>query len=141
MPSTAPRPKPARPAPTGTGAPAPGAAAPRVVPAVEPSRAPLGRVYNPTEVDVRPKVLRQVAPLYPASAERAGTEDVVVVKVLVGPDGQVADVQILRGSQKNPAFDIAAMAAVRQWVFAPARKGGQPVASWYNVGVPFQLKR
>jgi protein TonB len=92
-------------------------------------------------VDVRVEVLRQVAPVYPASAERAGAEDVVIVKVLVGPDGQAADVQILRGSKKDPDFDGAAMAAVRQWVFAPARKGGQPVASWYNVGVPFQLKR
>jgi protein TonB len=98
-------------------------------------------VYDPTEVETRPEVLRQVAPTYPASAERAGTEDVVVVKVLVGTDGQAADVQILRGSRKDPGFDAAAMAAVRQWVFAPARKGGQPVASWYNVGVPFQLKR
>jgi protein TonB len=65
----------------------------------------------------------------------------VIVKVLVGPDGQVANVQILRGSRKDPGFDSAALTAVRQWAFAPAQRRGQPIASWFNVGVPFQLKR
>ncbi|MCX6551557.1 MAG: energy transducer TonB, partial [Acidobacteria bacterium] len=76
-----------------------------------------------------------------ASASARRVEDVVVLKVLVAPSGRAEDVQVLRGSQKDPAFDAAAMIAVRQWAFTPARKGGQPVASWYNVGVPFQLPR
>ncbi len=102
---------------------------------------PTGRVYDVTDVDERPQVVRQVAPTYPAEALANRLEDVVVLKALVAEDGRVADVQLLRRSQKSPALETAAIAAVRQWVFTPARKKGTPVACWFNVGVPFQLPR
>jgi len=55
--------------------------------------------------------------------------------------GRVDQVQVLRGSKKDLAFDQAAIAAVRQWVFSPAQKAGKPVACWFSVAVPFQLLR
>ena len=43
---------------------------------------------------------------------------------------------------KNPSNDAglgaAAAATVRQWSFAPAKKKGQPVSCWVNVGVVFK---
>jgi protein TonB len=95
-------------------------------------------VYISTEVDVRPQVVRQVPPVYPERAVALRVQDVVVLKVLVGPTGRPEDIQVLRGSQKGSALDAAAVAAVRQWEFYPARKDGQPVSCWFNVGVPFQ---
>ncbi|MEW5982518.1 MAG: TonB family protein [Acidobacteriota bacterium] len=117
---------PPRPRKTGTGD------------AAEPPR---GRVYEPGQVDQRPVVTRQVEPVYPPDAARRGVEDVVVLKVVVLATGRVDDVEVLRRSKKDAAFDAAAMAAVRQWEFSPARRDGTAVNCYYNVAVPFQLKR
>ena len=108
--------------------------------AIAPS-VPIGRIYDPTDVDERPRVLKQVDPVYPVEAARLKLQDVVVVKALIGPGGHVEDVQILKHGSKDPAFDAAAVKAVRQYTFAPARKKGQPVSCWFNIGVPFQLPR
>jgi protein TonB len=93
------------------------------------------------KVDERPSVRTQVPPAYPADALQRRVEDVVVLRVLVNTAGTAGDVQILRGSKKDVAFDAAAITAVRQWTFTPAKKAGRTVDCWFNVGVPFQLRR
>ena len=125
-----------RPPTSAPGADAAVAQSPLDSPAAAAARA--ARVYISTEVDVRPQVVRQVPPVYPERAVALRVQDVVVLKVLVGPTGRPEDIQVLRGSQKGSALDAAAVAAVRQWEFYPARKDGQPVSCWFNVGVPFQ---
>ena len=97
-----------------------------------------GRAYISTEVDVRPEVVRQVPPVYPEGALAQRLRDIVVLEVLVGATGSPEDIQVLRGSQKTPAFNAAAITAVRQWAFSPARKNGLPVPCWWAVGVPFE---
>jgi periplasmic protein TonB len=106
------------------------------------SRSPVttGRIYQVTEVDVKPAVVKAVPPVYPTEAARRRVEDVVVVKALVGEDGRVADVQVLRGSSKDAAFDAAAIKAVQEYRFTPAQKKGRPVPCWFNLGVPFQMR-
>jgi len=144
-----PDPRPARSASSAAAAtrqPAPTRLADAKAPMPFPGRAsaplaPGGRVYEATDVDERPRVLKQEAAVYPREAARLKLQDVVVVKVLVGPTGRVEDVQILKHASKDVAFDAAALKAVRQYTFAAARKKGQPVACWFNVGVPFQLPK
>jgi serine/threonine-protein kinase len=106
-----------------------------------PSAAAPGRVYQTTEVDVKPEVLTQVAPGYPEEVAKQKVEDVVVLQVLVDASGRPQDIKLLRGSRRAPLLDGAAAAAVRQWTFSPARKNGQPVPCWFNVGVPFPPAR
>jgi protein TonB len=115
--------------------------APRPAPpaAVVPPAAPPRKVFEISQVEVRPEVRRRVSPQYPAAARADGLEDVVIVRVLVTASGAPSNVQVLRGSKIHRAFDSAAIAAVRQWTFAPARRREQPVACWLNVGVPFRL--
>jgi protein TonB len=89
---------------------------------------------------VKPRVATQSPPAYPESARQRGLQATVVLKVLVTETGLVSDVRVLRSAKVDPAFDEAAMQAVRRWTFTPGTKKGQPVACWYNVGVPFQLE-
>jgi protein TonB len=98
------------------------------------------RIYQAVEVDVRPEVLTQLPPVYPDDAAKQNVQDVVVLQVLVDTAGRPESVKLLRGSRKAPALDSAATAAVRQWTFKPAKKNGQPVPCWFNVGVPFPPK-
>jgi len=128
---TRPPPQTAAPAPAANAASLP--AAPTAPGAAETA----ARVYELTEVDVKPEVLTQVPPLYPADAANQRVQDVVVLQVLVDSGGGPQTIRVLRGSQKSPLLDGAAAAAVRQWTFKPARKDGQPVPCWFNVGVPF----
>jgi serine/threonine-protein kinase len=117
------------PAVAATEAPAP--------PATPAANTAAARIYLATEVDVKPTVLTQVAPIYPDDAATRKVQDVVVLQVLVDPGGRPTTIKVLRGSQKEPLLDGAAAAAVRQWTFSPATKAGQPVPCWFNVGVPF----
>jgi protein TonB len=37
-------------------------------------------------------------------------------------------------------LDEAALLAVKKWHFSPAKKGGQPIASFHDVRVRFRLE-
>ena len=62
-----------------------------------------------------------------------------MLRVHVAPDGRVDDVQVQR-SAGHAALDAAAMTAVRQWRFEPARRGTTAVAMWVVVPVEFHLR-
>ena len=135
--ATIPQSKPAaRPQQPPPAAPAVAAPPPAQAPAAQEDPAAV-RIYQAPEVDVRPEVLTQVAPVYPDDAAKNNVQDVVVLQVLVDATGRPQNIRVLRGSQKAPLLDGAAAAAVRQWTFRPARKGGQPVPCWFNIGIPF----
>lgn len=76
-------------------------------------------------------------PPYPIAALRQGIEGTVIVRVLVGADGQVLEVQIHRGV--HPQLDRAALQAVRRGQFRPARRDGIAVPEWATVPVRFEL--
>ena len=77
-------------------------------------------------------------PGYPGAARRAGREGVVTVRVLVGTDGTPASVTV-RQTSGHEDFDNAAVQAVKKWRFSPARRGGQPVASFHDIKIRFRL--
>lgn len=63
---------------------------------------------------------------------------VVIVRVLVSPSGRAAEASTLRNPTNDDGLSAAAVATVRQWTFSPAKKKGQAVSCWYNVGVAFK---
>ena len=71
------------------------------------------------------KLLRQAPPVYPAAARQAGTSGVVRMSVVIGKDGTVRDVSVMNGPGRE--FNIAAMEAVKQWVYKPTLLSGEPV--------------
>jgi protein TonB len=76
---------------------------------------------------------------YPLIARRNGVEGTVKLKVLVTREGRAAHVQ-LEQSSGSSALDGAALEAVRNWQFVPARRGQDAVESWVLVPVVFKLE-
>lgn len=79
-------------------------------------------------------------PRYPEAALAAGIEGTALVRAYVGADGWVGAAEVSRSSG-NPVLDRTALEAIRAARFDPARRGGDPVATWVEVPVPFRLKR
>ena len=84
--------------------------------------------------------LRNPAPAYPPISRRNGEQGRVLLRVLVGPDGDARDVTI-QTSSGFERLDHAAQETVRQWRFVPARLGRDAVAAWVIVPIAFALGR
>jgi protein TonB len=63
----------------------------------------------------------------------------VLLVVRVSAQGQAESVQV-RQSSGFERLDEAAMAAVRQWRFVPARRGEEPIAASVLVPLVFKLE-
>ncbi len=82
--------------------------------------------------------LNNPAPYYPSSARRKGTQGKVLLSVVVKIDGTPASVEISRSSGSND-LDEAALDAVKQWKFIPARSNGKFVEAGVVVPVEFKI--
>jgi protein TonB len=78
-----------------------------------------------------------MAPVYPAIARAAHVEGVVILEAVIGENGAVRDVRVLRSIQ---LLDDAATEAVRQWRFTPTLLNGQAVPVVMTVTVAFKLR-
>ena len=81
----------------------------------------------------------QVKPSYPDSARRAGAQGTTLLKLRVLENGKVGEVQIEK-SAGHPDLDMAAVDAVRKWLFEPARIGKHPLPVWVLLPVKFELQ-
>jgi protein TonB len=75
-------------------------------------------------------------PDYPQQAKADGKQGTVVLKVVILADGRVAKVDLMRGEEP---FASAAMAAVKNWRFEPARSKGQAITIYQIITIPFRL--
>ncbi len=80
-------------------------------------------------------VTHKVDPVYPDAARQSKLQGIVLIDMLVGPDGTVVDLHPVSG----PAVLTAAAAdAVRWWRFQPYRVNGQAVAVETTLAVDFR---
>jgi periplasmic protein TonB len=111
-------------------------------PPAEVKPAPKVAVATPTNVGLtavaRPIGDYQVKPEFPESARKANAEGTTLLKVEVLANGRVGEIVVTRSSGRQD-LDDAAIAAVKQWRFEPARRGSTAVAMWANLPVRFQL--
>jgi len=114
----------------------PVAMAERDVPRAAAPEAPVGRLFESTEVDQSPRIATRVEPHMPGDLPSRTVNDVVVVRVLVSHTGHPFQVNVLRRSRLGRSLDDSVIAAVRQWTFSPARKRGEAVSCWFNLAVP-----
>ena len=87
-----------------------------------------------------PRILRQTEPSYPESLRQQRIEGRVAVRMLVLEDGSVGDADVVSSSGYGE-MDAAAVDAVRQWQFVPARhEGGGAVRCRTTLSVSFRLR-
>ncbi|HEY5908368.1 MAG TPA: energy transducer TonB, partial [Vicinamibacteria bacterium] len=72
-----------------------------------------------------PKRIKTVNPVYPQEAMAQGIRGIVILEVLIDPQGKVTAAEIIRSI---PGLDEAALGAVRQWEYEVTKVGGQPVS-------------
>ena len=77
-----------------------------------------------------------VDPAYPAIAQQARVQGVVILEAVIGVTGRVESVQVLRSI---PLLDQAAVSAVRQWQYRPATLNDTPIPVIVTVTVNFKL--
>lgn len=85
-----------------------------------------------------PRLLREVKASYTDEARRANISGDVELEITIRRDGTVSDVKVLRGL--GGGLNDRAIAAVRQWRFAPAQLKGVPVDVIVEVSVEFSLR-
>ena len=83
-------------------------------------------------------LLHRVDPEYPADAEKARLEGVVIVSASIAPDGAVKRVSPISG---HPLLARAAVDAVRWWRFQPYQLEGQAVPVETTIEIDFQLPK
>ncbi|GMV20615.1 MAG: hypothetical protein AMXMBFR57_05640 [Acidimicrobiia bacterium] len=100
--------------------------------------------WNPGDPPVRiggqikePRKVKNVAPVYPAEAQSANVQGIVILEIHIDQDGRVTDARIVR---PVALLDQAALDAVLQWEFEPTLLNGQPVPVIMTVTVNFTLK-
>jgi TonB family protein len=84
-----------------------------------------------------PKRTKFVAPVFPEEARTQGLRGIVIVEVVVGTDGSVESVDVVRSV---PPFDEPAIAAVREWKYEPTKVDGKLVRVRLTVPITFSFK-
>jgi TonB family protein len=94
-----------------------------------------------------PVILSAIQPDYPALAAASGIRGRVSLLVTIDENGIPQDAKVISISATDPGgqvieakrfgFDQAALAAVRNWIFAPATKDGAPTSKKLIVEVNF----
>ncbi|HLK31445.1 MAG TPA: energy transducer TonB, partial [Terriglobales bacterium] len=86
-----------------------------------------------------PVVVEKVDPAYPGILMREHITGTVTLYAVIGADGSVADVRVLRGVDDR--LDAAARNALQHCHFRPATKNGTAVALEAVIRIPFEVHR
>jgi len=95
-------------------------------------------IFDSVDLDRPPQLTGRVNPDYPYQARERGIEGYVAVKILVGKEGEVRQINILK-SKPETIFDQAVRKAVASWRFQPGEVGGEPVTAWVTTTLHFRL--
>lgn len=85
-----------------------------------------------------PRFASALQPEYPPSMIRADMEGTVTVRVLIGADGRVKDVNIVTAASDEFA-EATRKQALKKWRFLPATRDGEAYESWREMTVRFVM--
>ena len=86
----------------------------------------------------QPGYLTNPKPSYPPEARRRRQQGLVVLNVFITNEGRPQRVEVVQSSG-CALLDEAALTAIKQWHFTPARVGNMAVSSQVEVPVRFKL--
>lgn len=89
--------------------------------------------------DLGSKMVAMTPPRYPIESRRRKEQGTVVLSLLLGLDGSVAQISLAHSSGFE-RLDKAALEAVRKWRWSPTVRNGEPVQVRGTVDIPFILK-
>ncbi len=92
-------------------------------------------------VDVEPRIVKTVEPIYPEADRRMGIKGQVLLNVLISETGDVLDVVVIRGIRGSVSLEKEAVNAVKKWKFLPAEKNGIKVKVWKPITIGFGLNK
>ncbi|MDF1799341.1 MAG: energy transducer TonB [Planctomycetota bacterium] len=98
------------------------------------SGAAVESLFSMADLDQKPRVIHQPSPQLSAKLRRQ-TPATVHVLFLVDPSGRVTKPKVQKST--NPAFERAALDAVKQWRFEPGKRKGEAVSFRMRVPITF----
>jgi len=87
---------------------------------------------------VDPRYEAMLQPPYPPAEIRRGTEGSVTARVLIGADGRVKAIDIVK-SPSDGLSEATRRQALARWRFKPATRDGVPVEGWKTMTLRFQI--
>ncbi|HTL67894.1 MAG TPA: energy transducer TonB [Lacunisphaera sp.] len=96
-----------------------------------------GSYFKIKDVDVKPVVKAMQQPVFPPQFRRPGVSGEVLIDFIIDENGKTTQIQCAAATDE--AFATAAVEAVRNWRFTPARKGGRPVACAVEQSLSFSI--
>jgi bla regulator protein blaR1 len=83
-------------------------------------------------------IVKKVQPVYPEAAKKAHIQGEVVLRAIIGKEGDVENLQVVSGPAE---LAPAAIDAVKQWKYRPYMKDGQAVEVETEISVNFTLMK
>jgi protein TonB len=112
------------------------------VPSAAPPPPPPPKTVTPQRIRVGGNVqaanlITQIKPVYPPLAKQARIQGTVELSAIIGKDGRVQDLKVVRG---HPLLVHSAMDAVKGWIYRPTMLNGEPVEVSTTIDVNFTLQ-
>lgn len=89
--------------------------------------------------DDSPVISKQVQPVYPEIEKRLKIQGTVVLDIEILANGNVGAIEIFKSI--SPGLDQAAITALQQWKFQPAKTNGKAVTVWVRYPISFNLTK
>lgn len=101
---------------------------------------PIQRVRIKVGGNVQPsKALATPSPIYPESLKQRGVHGSVVLRAVIGKEGQVLSPRVVNYNEVDPELAEIAVQTIRSWTYTPALLNGEPVETVTTVTMNFEL--
>jgi protein TonB len=84
------------------------------------------------------KLVKMVKPVYPPDAKAKGIQGTVKLQAVIARNGAVKELKVVGGPEELVPPSVE---AVKQWVYEPTLKDGEPVEVVADIDVNYTLKK